>query len=120
MREKLKKLWASVVAFFTDEAAFDRQMRGVKHGLAGIMVVITTTVIPFSDDPSVWLKMVEGWTLRDWAVRIIGGFVSFYLAAANIHKGMSIEEIHAALAAKGVLVVPPTPPNNGQLPPSQP
>ena len=113
MREKLRKLWASIVAFFTDETAFDRQVRGIKHGIAGIVLISTATVLPFTDDPMVAFNMVAGWTLKEWLVRIGSGFFTFYLASANVHKGMSIEEIKKALAddaAQEKITITPTPP----------
>jgi len=103
------------VAFFKDEAAFERWMRGLGNWLAGTVMVSAATIIPFTDDPVVAYHMIVSWTAKEWITRVGGAFV-FFIVNARVHKGPSIDEIHKALADRGVI----PPPNNGPTPPSTP
>lgn len=105
------------IAFFKDDVAFERWMRGLGNWFAGTFMISLASVLPLTDDPLVAYKMLTGWTSKEWLTRIGAGFL-FFIVNARVHKGPSIDDIHKALEERGVLVVPPAPVKDST--PSQP
>ncbi len=106
LRLLLRKLRRLVEVLTIDENAARRWLSAVSHGGSAFFLSSALTVFPFADvsNPVDVLNMVRGWSKSDWVWR-------FVIAAIFAIRGMirtrapnlTIDEIHAALAARGAL-----------------
>lgn len=109
LRLVLRKLRRLIQVLTTDERAARRWLAATSHGAGAFLLASAVTVLPFADasSPTDVLNTVRGWTRSDWIWRLA-------LSAAFAVRGMlqarapnlTIDEIHAALAARGAIHPP--------------
>jgi hypothetical protein len=106
IRLLLRKLRRLARVLTTDERAAARWLAAASHGAAAFLLATVFTILPFADSGSLtdMLNTVRVWTRSDWLWRAgVGGVFAVRAMMLARAPSLTIDEIHAALAARGAV-----------------
>lgn len=93
-------------SFFLDAGAFETKMRAFWGFFAGTMSAFVLTIVAAAGaDFNEAVKEIASWNKADWIARL-GVGILFAVANGRKSKTLTVDEIHAELAARGAVEAP--------------